>query len=108
MKHVPILALPVLLASLALPGAAQAAGDASAPINPQTMTGAQIKAHNEKLTRNDRAYIVCRTFDQTGSQVRKTRMCRTNAEWEQIRRHARGLATDVIDAGGIAPATDGT
>lgn len=101
MKTGTVFLLPLLVLSLS--GNADAPASTAKPFNPQTMSGAEIKAHNEALTRNDRNYIVCRTMDQTGSQVRKTRMCRTNSEWVRIRGNARDMANDVIDAGALAP-----
>lgn len=48
------------------------------------MTPQQIRAYNTALSRDHPAYIRCERQLETGSLVRKTRLCRTNAEWRRV------------------------
>lgn len=52
-----------------------------APLNPSEMTGKEIDAYNEGRAMTDAAYIKCRRIPETGSLVKKNRVCRTNAQW---------------------------
>lgn len=48
------------------------------------MTGQQIKEYNATLKRDHPAYIRCERLLESGSLVKKTRLCRTNAEWRRL------------------------
>ncbi|WP_156377438.1 MULTISPECIES: hypothetical protein [unclassified Sphingopyxis] len=88
MKSVTLYCMPLVL--IALPSGAMAQADAALPqIDPRAMSMNEIRAHNAKLDRKDRKYIVCRTSEQTGSLARKNRICRTNGEWDQASRGAQ-------------------
>lgn len=66
MRMMPrIFALPLLL----LPATAIAQTDTAAPV----------------VSPNAPEAVKCRRIDITGSLVRKTRVCKTNAEWKRIR-----------------------
>lgn len=63
----------------------------------RVMTRAEIREYNAKLDRNHPAYIRCvRTLD-TGSLVKKTTYCRTNAEWARTDRIGNDDARDTMD-----------
>lgn len=63
----------------------------------RVMTRAEIREYNAKLGRNHPAYIRCvRTLD-TGSLVKKTTYCRTNAEWVRTDRIGNDDARDAMD-----------
>ena len=47
------------------------------------MTPHDIKLFNAQLTRDHPYYIRCQTFDETGSLVKKTRVCKTNRDWRR-------------------------
>ena len=51
---------------------------------PVAMTPQQIRAYNATLARDHPAYIRCERQLETGSLVKKTRLCRTNAEWRRL------------------------
>jgi len=51
---------------------------------PVVMTGKQIAEYNAGLNRTDPAYIRCVRTLEIGSLVKKTRQCRTNAEWKRV------------------------
>jgi|SRR5690348_3145831 hypothetical protein len=64
---------------------------------PVAMTRAEIREYNAKLDRNHPAYIRCmRTLD-TGSLVKKTTSCRTNAEWKRSEEVGNSDARDTMD-----------
>lgn len=50
---------------------------------PSDMSGAEIDAHNQGRAAADADYIRCRRLDQSGSLVKKPRVCKTNAEWKR-------------------------
>src|SRR3546814_20656970 len=88
MKSATIYCLAFVLT--VLPSGAMAQTDAAPPqIDPRAMSMSEVRAHNAKLDRKDRQYIVCRSSDQTGSLARKNRICRTNGEWDQASRDAQ-------------------
>ena len=96
MKSATIYCLSFLLVALPSGTMAQADADTAAPrIDPRAMSMSEIRAHNAKLDRKDRKYIVCRTSDQTGSLARKNRICRTNGEWDQASRAAQDWTNGV-------------
>ncbi|WHO39202.1 hypothetical protein PMI04_000955 [Sphingobium sp. AP49] len=49
-----------------------------------------------KLDKNDPNAVRCRRLDETGSLVRKTRVCKTNAEWRAISEQQNRDADDLI------------
>ena len=51
---------------------------------PSDMSGDEIDAYNEGRIASDPDYIRCRRIEQTGSLVRKLRVCNTNSEWKRI------------------------
>lgn len=67
--------LMIAMAQAALP---------AAEAGPVAMTASQIRNYNAPLARDHPAYIRCVRQLETGSPVRKTRFCRTNAEWLRV------------------------
>ncbi|EXS68801.1 hypothetical protein [Sphingobium sp. Ant17] len=49
------------------------------------------------LNRNDPDAIRCRKIEVIGSLVRKTRVCKTNAQWKTIVDHQSREAQDLVD-----------
>lgn len=49
------------------------------------------------LDRNDPNAIRCRKIEVIGSLVRKTRVCKTNAQWKVIVDHQSREAQDLVD-----------
>jgi len=47
------------------------------------MTPHDIKLFNAQLPHDHPYYIRCQTFDETGSLVKKTRVCKTNRDWRR-------------------------
>ena len=72
-----------MFSGLFLIGLAEAALSAGIT-GPVAMTGQQIRAYNATLKRDHPAYIRCERQLETGSLVKKTRRCRTNAEWRRL------------------------
>jgi len=44
---------------------------------------------------NDPNQVICRMISDTGSRLRRTRVCRTRAGWEDLRRMQRDFNEDV-------------
>lgn len=73
-----ILMIGIFLAGMASAGASETN---PAPLIPSEMTGKEIDAYNEGRAMTDPAYIKCRRIPESGSLVKKNRVCRTNAQW---------------------------
>jgi hypothetical protein len=95
----------MLLASLLLIIAAAPANAAPAvaPVSMQEpdvprMTPREIKEYNATVPENDPRHIRCQTFDETGSLVKKTRVCKTNAGWRRYDEDGNDNARSTMDA----------
>ena len=53
-------------------------------------------APTEKLDSRDPNYMRCRKIQETGSLVKKQRICKTNAEWAKASEDAQKNADDLI------------
>lgn len=53
-------------------------------------------APTEKLDPRDPNYLRCRKILETGSLVKKQRICKTNAEWAKASQDAQKNADDMI------------
>lgn len=98
-------ALPLLasILSLALAPAAVAMTDttaAPAPLDkaPSAMTKSEITVHNHQLASTDPEYIKCQRVEETGSLVKKARVCKTNEQWRKAWAVGNQNARDTIDA----------
>lgn len=90
-----------LLLAMAAQAAVAATGPTTAdarPIDPRTMSQAQVRAHNATLSATDPNYIRCVKSDDTGSLVRKRFSCRTNAMWEADDSKGNQNARDTFEA----------
>jgi hypothetical protein len=65
---------------------------------PSSMTSKEIAAYNEGLDANHPYYIRCRKIQETGSLVKKARVCRTNEGWKQAFAVGNQNSRDTIDA----------
>ena len=59
------------------------------------MTSQQIHTYNAALSRDHPAYIRCERQLETGSLVKKKRLCRTNAEWRRVGEIGNDTARDM-------------
>lgn len=84
----------VLLILAQAPAAAKPPETVSGPI---AMTRSQIRAYNAPLPREHPNYIRCQRNLDTGSLVRKTTSCRTNAEWRRVEDIGNDDARRTID-----------
>lgn len=50
---------------------------------PSDMSGAEIDAYNQGRASTAADFIRCRRLDESGSLVKKPRVCKTNAEWKR-------------------------
>ncbi len=60
---------------------------AAASASPPSATGAGKDANK----------MICRTIQEIGSRLTKTRACHTKAEWEDLRRQARQNVQNIQD-----------
>jgi Spy/CpxP family protein refolding chaperone len=60
---------------------------AAASASPPSATGAGKDANK----------MICRTIQEIGSRLNKTRACHTKAEWEDLRRQARQNVQNIQD-----------
>lgn len=65
---------------------------------PSAMTNAEIAAHNEGLELRHPDFIKCRKIEETGSLVKKARVCRTNEQWAQSWEKGNRNVRDTADA----------
>lgn len=61
------------------------------------MTRAEIRDYNSKLPLDHPSYIRCKRIQDTGSLVKKTTFCRTNAEWVRTETVGNDNARDTMD-----------
>ena len=69
MKHLSVIAIGALLVC-----------SASASAEP---------ARSDKADMGDQSRVICRTQQDTGSRLNKARVCRTAAEWAEMKRSER-------------------
>ena len=65
---------------------------------PSAMTNAEIKAYNDGLAMTHPDYIKCRKIEESGSWVKKARVCRTNAHWKEAWAQGNQNARDTAEA----------
>lgn len=92
-----IVALFVMAAPTA--SAPSAAVDRAPPDRPPSdMTSTEIKAYNEGLAMTHPFYIKCKRVAESGSWVKKARVCRTNEQWKDAWVQGNQNARDTADA----------
>lgn len=79
---------------MAAPG--DASGDSARP-DVTSMKMSQIRAHNAKLDKGHRYFILCRTDTITGSLSKRARTCRTREDWDRMANQAQEHLTEIID-----------
>jgi hypothetical protein len=52
-------------------------------------TAATAAENSNKSGKADPNKVICRTINDTGDKLRKTRACHTDAEWRELRRQSR-------------------
>lgn len=97
MKPFPLLFTAVLIA---IPAAASADTADRAPPEkaPSAMTSTEIAAYNKGLPSNHPYFIRCRKLQETGSLVKKARVCRTNEGWKQSFAQGNDNARDTVES----------
>ena len=79
--------------------ASDAAADRDPPEKmPSAMTNKEIAAYNEGLASTHPYYIRCRKVLETGSLVKKARVCKTNEGWQKAFAVGNQNSRDTIDA----------
>lgn len=66
--------------------------------SPSAMTGQEISGYNKGLAATHPYYIRCRKIKETGSLVKKARVCKTNEGWKQAFAVGNQDARDTADA----------
>ncbi|GGJ54763.1 hypothetical protein CDQ92_18120 [Sphingopyxis bauzanensis] len=93
-----------VLALAATPAASVPADDRTPPDKaPSSMTNSEIKTYNEGLAMTHPYYIKCRKIEESGSWVKKARVCRTNEQWKQAWAQGNQNARDTAEAMTRAP-----
>ncbi len=97
MKTVSLLLVASLLAT---PAAANTdVADRAPPEKaPSAMTSTEISAYNKGLPANHPYYIRCRKLEETGSLVKKARVCRTNEGWKQSFAQGNANARETVES----------
>ncbi|MDX2209243.1 MAG: hypothetical protein SFV20_02665 [Sphingopyxis sp.] len=99
MKNLSCAALALLALAPSFALANDAALDRDPPEKaPSAMTNKEIAAYNEGLNASHPYYIKCRKIEETGSLVKKARVCRTNEEWKKAFAVGNQNSRDTIDA----------
>lgn len=58
----------------------------------------QVKSDaKEKLASTHPDYVRCRRIEETGSLVKKHKVCKTNAEWARLREQSSTDARDMVE-----------
>ena len=97
-----IAALPLVLASA--PVLASGSADRAPPTRaPSLMTSTEIAAFNQGLEQTHPYFIKCRKIEETGSLVKKARVCRTNEQWKISSTIGNQNARDTVDEMNRAP-----
>ena len=102
MRSVIVAALPLALVCAPLQ-AANPDGRTPPDRAPSLMTATEIAAFNQGLTNSHPYFIKCRKLLETGSLVKKARVCRTNADWRIASSNGNQNARDTVDAMNRAP-----
>ena len=66
--------------------------------DPKAMSRAEMNAFNARLTRTHPSYIRCERSLETGSLVKKTFSCRTNAQWKSAADTGNDNAREIGEA----------
>lgn len=91
----------VFVAVIVAPGSALASEPAErAPPQkaPSAMTSTEIFLYNKELGTTHPLFIRCRKLLETGSLVKKARVCRTNEGWKQSFAQGNANARDSVEA----------
>lgn len=91
------------LALVAAPATAEAESRRALDKAPSAMTNDEIKAYNDGLAMTHPDYIKCRKIEESGSWVKKARVCRTNEQWKQAWGQGNQNARDTAEAMTRAP-----
>jgi hypothetical protein len=99
MKILSCAAAAALLVCPAMALATDAVTDRDPPEKmPSAMTNKEIADYNEGLDVNHPYYIRCRKIEETGSLVKKARVCKTNEAWKKAFAVGNQNSRDTIDA----------
>jgi hypothetical protein len=65
--------------------------------DPTVMTQSEIRAFNLGRDKKDPNFIRCKRFEETGSLIKRTLTCHTNAQWEKEFLEGNQNARDTVD-----------
>ena len=86
----------------------QATAGEPTPVAPPTQADGQVSASATENVPTERNQVVCRTDSETGSRVRRVRVCRSTNQVDQVQRAWRemvetsGRSSHAADVGGNA------
>jgi hypothetical protein len=101
---VRIITAALSLAFIVAPLQAAGANDRTPPDRPPSkMTSTEIAAFNKGLETSHPYFIKCRKIEETGSLVKKARVCRTNQDWKISSATGNQNARDSVEAMNRAP-----
>lgn len=93
MRFLPLAAATLFAAGLSLSAFAETAPTPPAPPAPQPAPTAPVDPEQAKKDAYDNE-VVCRTEDETGSRLRKTKICATRKEWRAAAQDAQDAASN--------------
>ena len=96
------LAILTIAAFVAAPALAMA--DTAAVTTSGTAADAPTATTPEKNSADPDQRVRCRVLRETGSLVKRTRICRTVAEWRESRNNAEGISRDYVEGNRGRPA----
>ena len=97
MRSVVIAALPLVLTCS--PVEAANPNERTPPDRaPSVMTSTEIAAFNQGLANSHPYFIKCRRLLETGSLVKRARVCRTNEQWRVSSSNGNQNARDTVEA----------
>jgi hypothetical protein len=85
------------IVALTLANAGTATAEPQLIEGPIVMKASEIRAYNARLTPDHPNYIRCARVEETGSLVRKPKVCRTNQEWARLDGAGNREAREVVE-----------
>lgn len=85
------------IVALTLANAGTATAEPQVIQGPIKMKASEIRAYNARLSPDHPNYIRCARVEETGSLIRKTKVCRTNQEWARIEGAGNIVAREAVE-----------
>lgn len=85
------------IVALTLANAGPATAEPQVIQGPVVMKASEIRAYNARLAPDHPNYIRCARVEETGSLVRKAKVCRTNQEWARLEGAGNREAREAVE-----------